>query len=79
MGQVMWDVDDASAFDVICAHAAAYTHRPQNDGPAIRVTTLLLLAKKSSPRYVEGTLRPAILRDLDYIARVWEEPCFDLW
>ncbi|CDH56675.1 glucoamylase [Lichtheimia corymbifera JMRC:FSU:9682] len=53
--------------------------RPQNDGPAIRVTTLLLLAKKSSPRYVEGTLRPAILRDLDYIARVWEEPCFDLW
>lgn len=53
--------------------------RPQNDGPAIRVTTLLLLAKKSSPHYVENTLRPAILRDLDYIARVWEDPCFDLW
>ncbi|KAI9314419.1 Six-hairpin glycosidase-like protein, partial [Dichotomocladium elegans] len=53
--------------------------RPQNDGPAIRATTFILLASRFTPDYVERTLKPAIFRDLDYISDVWSEPCFDLW
>jgi glucoamylase len=33
----------------------------------------------SNPDYVNNTLMPAILKDLDYVTNVWQQPCFDLW
>ncbi|KAI7862396.1 glucoamylase b [Spinellus fusiger] len=54
--------------------------RPQNDGPAERAITFLLLSRAlSQKKYVATTLQPAIYRDLDYIVLVWSDPCFDLW
>ncbi|KAI9475353.1 Six-hairpin glycosidase-like protein [Zychaea mexicana] len=53
--------------------------RPQNDGPASRAITMMLLAEKSHENYVKKTLVPAIFADLDYVADVWSTPCFDLF
>ncbi|ORX59418.1 glucoamylase [Hesseltinella vesiculosa] len=60
--------------------------RPQNDGPAERVITMILLANHLETiasdditAYVQSVLKPAIYRDLDYIETHWVEPCFDLW
>lgn len=59
--------------------------RPQNDGPAERAITFLLIANrwldngyKDTP-WIHDTLVPAIIRDLDYISKVWYQPSFDLW
>ncbi|KAG2226032.1 hypothetical protein INT45_002498, partial [Circinella minor] len=54
-------------------------HTPQNDGPASRAITLMLLANKSDNSYVKKTLITPIYRDLDYIIDVWLTPCFDLF
>ncbi|KAI8143491.1 glucoamylase [Fennellomyces sp. T-0311] len=53
--------------------------RPQNDGPANRAITMMLLADRSHKRFVEKTLVPAIYTDLDYTVDSWASPCFDLW
>lgn len=34
---------------------------------------------RHSPAYVNSTLIPAILKDLNYVTDVWQQPCFDLW
>ncbi|KAL0092569.1 glycoside hydrolase family 15 protein [Phycomyces blakesleeanus] len=54
--------------------------RPQNDGPAVRASTFLLLSQAlSQKKYVTNILRPAVYRDLDYIVDNWATPSFDLW
>lgn len=49
--------------------------RPQNDGPAERAITFILISK----RIQNTSMLPAILKDIDYIVQVWQDPCFDLW
>jgi glucoamylase len=41
----------------------------------------MAIAKRfhNKPDYINDTLIPSILMDLDYITDVWQEPCFDLW
>lgn len=64
--------------------------RPQNDGAAIRAIELIRWAFILLDQGEEGLVRERlynpqrpdsspILRDLDYVARVWSAPCFDLW
>ncbi|KAI8368461.1 glucoamylase glam [Blakeslea trispora] len=58
--------------------------RPQNDGPAERADTFILIAdsilkQTNDASYVTGTLRPAIYADLDYVVKTWSNGCFDLW
>jgi len=54
--------------------------RPQHDGPALRALTLMRWAR-SAP--LEAPLRAdlsALIRaDLEFIARYWREPSFDIW
>ncbi|KAI7891417.1 Six-hairpin glycosidase-like protein [Mucor mucedo] len=71
-------------------HRLSYTSsirifsRPQNDGPAERASSFILIAdsilKQSGDyTYVFGTLKPAIFKDLDYVVSTWSDGCFDLW
>lgn len=58
--------------------------RPQNDSPAERASAFILIADSyiaqgGSPSYVSDTLKPAIYKDLDYVANTWQDVCFDLW
>ncbi|RCH88939.1 glycoside hydrolase 15 protein [Rhizopus azygosporus] len=58
--------------------------RPQNDGPAERAVTFMLIAdsyltQTKDASYVTGTLKPAIFKDLDYVVSVWSNGCYDLW
>lgn len=57
--------------------------RPQRDGPALRVTTLLTYAKwllqQNNTSYVTSTLWPIIQLDLDYVASSWNLSTYDLW
>ncbi len=64
--------------------------RPQDDGPAIRAVELTHLAfalldegegELVRQRLYDGKLPTdsVIKVDLEYIARRWREPCFDLW
>ncbi|KAF7727643.1 Glucoamylase, intracellular sporulation-specific [Apophysomyces ossiformis] len=58
--------------------------RPQNDGPAERASTMILIAdsfltQTKNTSYVDNTLKPAIYKDLDYVVNTWSNPCFDLW
>ncbi|KAF1797895.1 glycoside hydrolase family 15 protein [Mucor lusitanicus] len=58
--------------------------RPQNDGPAERAIAFIAIANRyhlegHDPTYITDTLIPAIVKDLDYVASVWQEACFDLW
>ncbi|KAI7891415.1 Six-hairpin glycosidase-like protein [Mucor mucedo] len=58
--------------------------RPQNDGPAERASSFILLAdsilkQSGDDTYVTGTLKPAIFKDLDYVVSTWSDGCFDLW
>ncbi|KAL9542845.1 hypothetical protein MBANPS3_008407 [Mucor bainieri] len=58
--------------------------RPQNDGPASRADTFILIAdsilkQTGDATYVTGTLAPAIYKDLDYVVSTWSNGCFDLW
>lgn len=69
------------------ADGSSYTGawgRPQNDGPAERADTFILIAdsilkQTSDATYVTGTLAPAIYKDLDYVASTWSNGCYDLW
>jgi glucoamylase len=52
--------------------------RPQNDGPAARATTNMLLLESglwSNAALVE----PLVFKDLDYVAASWHQPGCDLW
>lgn len=64
--------------------------RPQNDGPALRALTLILLSKQLIKlnqnnfinKYLYNSEDPTntvIRSDLDFIAQYWQMPCFDLW
>ena len=64
--------------------------RPQNDGPALRALTAMIVAdhwiKEGRMADVEARLYHAkippdslIKRDLEYVAHHWSEPSFDLW
>lgn len=57
--------------------------RPQNDGPAERAIAFILIAQRlishGNSHYVRNTVLPAILKDVEYVVEVWQEPCFDLW
>jgi glucoamylase len=64
--------------------------RPQNDGPALRASTLIRFANtlldRGETQYVHDLLYNATLpaatvikADLEYVAAHWQEPCFDLW
>jgi glucoamylase len=64
--------------------------RPQNDGPALRAISMIKFAnqliKEGNQDYVlkvlyHGPLSTdsVIKKDLEYTARHWREPCFDLW
>lgn len=60
--------------------------RPQYDGPALRALTLLrFLGAFSSahPSKEEASLRAItieiIRKDLDFVFKTWNQPCFDLW
>jgi glucoamylase len=56
--------------------------RPQNDGPAERAITLMKIINRFKGKhddFIKKTIMTALKKDLDYTARVWEEPCFDLW
>lgn len=64
--------------------------RPQSDGPALRVLALLGLAddlmQTGQSEFVYRNLyapempaRTVIKADLEYVARYWSDPSFDLW
>lgn len=62
--------------------------RPQDDGPAIRASTLIALAKvwlsegKESlvkEKLYDGTLNSVIKRDLEYVSKNWRNTSFELW
>ncbi|KAG1465956.1 hypothetical protein G6F46_001512 [Rhizopus delemar] len=56
--------------------------RPQNDGPAERAITFMKIINRFKGKhddFIRKTIMTALEKDLDYIVRVWEEPCFDLW
>ncbi|MBC7384870.1 MAG: glycoside hydrolase family 15 protein [Cryobacterium sp.] len=64
--------------------------RPQNDGPALRVSALLGLAddlmRSSDREFVNQVLyraempaRTVIKADLEYVAHHWQDSSFDLW
>jgi glucoamylase len=60
--------------------------RPQYDGPALRALTLIRLLKvlpngaaSSEEALVRAEAIKAIRVDLDFVAKYWRKPCFDLW
>jgi glucoamylase len=67
---------DGSAFDEPWG-------RPQNDGPALRASTLIrwawdLLGEGGAPAALAST-RAVIQSDLEYVAHHWRDPSYDLW
>ncbi|KAI8338803.1 Six-hairpin glycosidase-like protein [Choanephora cucurbitarum] len=50
--------------------------RPQNDGPAERAITWMLIAKRLNAS--DDAYLP-LINDLRYVTEVWQQPCFDLW
>ncbi len=74
-GEPKWNVD-LSPFNEDWA-------RPQNDGPALRACTLIAWAfallhnnQSFTARWLYDTV---ILPDLEFTARHWREPSFDMW
>ena len=57
--------------------------RPQNDGPALRAITLMMIAhlflQENDEKFVRENLFNMIILDLDYIVSKWRETSFDLW
>ncbi|KAH7106450.1 glucoamylase [Auriculariales sp. MPI-PUGE-AT-0066] len=57
--------------------------RPQRDGPALRATAFISMANyyidKRNVSYVQQSLWPAIILDLKYLTRRWNQTTFDLW
>jgi glucoamylase len=55
-------------------------NRPQHDGPALRALTLMRLWPMGFLDAAdEASLRELILTDLNFLARHWREPSFDIW
>jgi glucoamylase len=55
--------------------------RPQSDGPALRVITLLQMANvfTSDPNTVNQHFFPVVKKDIDYVVKNWRRPTCDLW
>ncbi len=54
--------------------------RPQYDGPALRALTLLRWLRLDAVARAPQSRLPTLLgSDLDFIARHWREPSFDIW
>ncbi|MDZ4660398.1 MAG: glycoside hydrolase family 15 protein [Pseudomonadota bacterium] len=53
--------------------------RPQNDGSALRVLTLLNFLKTHSKSQTKVRALEVIRTDLEYVIQTWRLPCFDLW
>jgi glucoamylase len=55
--------------------------RPQNDGPALRATTLIAIANVYSRenKQVDKQLITMITTDLNYVAAKWRNTSFDVW
>jgi glucoamylase len=54
--------------------------RPQNDGPALRAISMMdWLTDKSLGSAVQTTAGMAIRKDLNYVAKYFNEPSFDIW
>ena len=56
--------------------------RPQNDGPAIRGYTMIIIyniIKNQFPSLANKLVLPIIENDIKYICSVINTPCFDLW
>ena len=55
--------------------------RPQYDGPALRALAAMtyLNAFPQMPAQNKKTVRQVLQRDLDYVARVWNDRGFDIW
>lgn len=62
--------------------------RPQDDGPAIRATTLISLAKAwlkegkenlVREKLYDGSHNSVIKRDLEYVSKSWRHTSFELW
>jgi len=54
--------------------------RPQYDGPALRALALLRWAQASVPTAADGEGLSALIRfDLDFTARHWRDPSYDIW
>jgi glucoamylase len=58
--------------------------RPQNDGPALRALTVVkymrVLDRQAGGRAQPESLALEVLTtDLDFVAAVWRERCFDIW
>jgi glucoamylase len=55
-------------------------NRPQHDGPASRALALMrLFAMDVSDGADRASMRNLILTDLNFLARHWREPSFDIW
>jgi glucoamylase len=54
--------------------------RPQHDGPALRALSLLRWARLvADASGVDRELASLLRSDLDFLARHWREPSFDIW
>lgn len=53
--------------------------RPQHDGPPLRALTLLRWQHRVRDGEVRAELAALIRADLDFTARHWREPSFDIW
>lgn len=53
--------------------------RPQNDGPALRALTASRLLRLDVSAAFAQEATELLTIDLDYTAKHWSEPCFDLW
>lgn len=60
--------------------------RPQYDGPALRVLTLLdflqILTRSQltdKERQIQSRTAQVLRTDLEYIMQTWRKPCFDIW
>src|SRR5262245_17002075 len=55
-------------------------NRPQHDGPALRALALMRLwAMGVLDAEDQAPMRKLILTDLNFLARHWREPSFDIW
>ena len=56
--------------------------RPQNDGPALRAITFMMIANAvmaDDEKWVREKILPALILDLDYVSNNWRNGNFDLW
>ncbi len=56
--------------------------RPQNDGPALRAITFVMIANSvlaEDEKWIKEKIIPGLLLDLDYVNNNWRNGNFDLW